>query len=283
MPELPEVNAVMIGLNQLVQGKTIKKVNVYWPRIVGAENDEEVKSFATQLINQKIIEVKRRGKYLIFILSDKVMISHLRMEGKYQHTPKDQLASYQKDKHTHVEFMFTDGTLLNYHDVRKFGRIELIAKNELENYFLDKNLGPEPTENEFDVTNFQKDLSKINRMIKPVLLDQKTVAGLGNIYVDESLFRAGIHPASLARSIPLSNIQDLHQAIIEVIAEAVKAGGSSVRTYRNSLGQAGKFQQSLQVYGRKGQPCFGCGTPIEKKQLAQRGTHYCPSCQKHFA
>ncbi|MGF3182918.1 DNA-formamidopyrimidine glycosylase [Facklamia sp. P12934] len=282
MPELPEVNAVMIGLNQLVQGKTIKKVNVYWPRIVGAENAEEVKLFANQLIDQQIIEVKRRGKYLIFILSDKVMISHLRMEGKYQYTPQDQLTSYQKDKHTHVEFMFTDRTLLNYHDVRKFGRIEVIAKNELENYFLAKDLGPEPTENEFDLASFQKDLSKINRMIKPVLLDQKTVAGLGNIYVDESLFRAGIHPASLARSVPLSNMQDLHQSIIEVIDEAVKAGGSSVRTYRNSLGQAGEFQQQLQVYGRKGQPCFRCGTTVEKTQLAQRGTHYCPRCQRYF-
>ncbi|MGX7109256.1 DNA-formamidopyrimidine glycosylase [Facklamia miroungae] len=282
MPELPEVNSVMLGLNQLVQGKTIKKARVYWPRIVGRETFEEAQSFAMELANQQIQLVDRRGKYLIFYLSDKIMISHLRMEGKYQYIPKDQIGDYQKDKHTHLEFSMTDGSLLNYHDVRKFGRIELIKKESIEVFFRDKKLGPEPIESEFKLEKFQVSLAKINRAIKPVLLEQKVVAGLGNIYVDESLFRAGIHPSSLASSIPPHQIKRLHQSIIQVIAEAVEAGGSSIRTYRNTLGEAGKFQHALKVYGRKGQPCVNCGSSIEKIQLAQRGTHYCPNCQKIY-
>lgn len=279
MPELPEVESVKLGLNQLVKGKAIDHVQVDWPRIVGAETLQEVADFSQALQGQTIEEIGRRGKYLIFNLSESVLISHLRMEGKYLHIPASQKATYQPDKHTHVQFHLMDHSILAYHDVRKFGRMEIISKDQVQIYFQAKGLGPEPTAETFDLEKFQQALAKINRAIKPVLLGQKLVVGLGNIYVDEALFAAKIHPGRPASSLQIYETQALHQAILTVLAKAVEAGGSSIRTYRNSLGEAGKFQQQLQVYGRQGQACPQCQKTIEKIQLAQRGTHFCPYCQ----
>lgn len=278
MPELPEVETVRKGLVQLVADKTISKVEVSWPNIITTE--ESLELWKEMLVGQTIQSVGRRGKYLVFEMTDWLLVSHLRMEGKYLFFNQGDLPE-APNKHTHVQFTFTDGSQLHYHDVRKFGRMERIlnSNESYHTYFQHKKLGPEPIRGEFKQTVFEDQLGKINRAIKPTLLDQKLVVGLGNIYVDEALFRSSIHPATPAKKLTHSQIEVLYDAIIQVLEEAVIAGGSSIRTYRNTLGEAGAFQTSLAVYGRQGKACVRCGHEIIKQQLAQRGTHFCPHCQ----
>ena len=273
MPELPEVEAVRTGLELLIIGKQVEKVEVLWPSII---ESPEVDQFKTQLIGQKIEEMSRRGKFLIFKWTNYDMISHLRMEGKYEvHQQTDEIA-----KHTHVIFKFTDGTELRYLDVRKFGRMTLLPKDTGLSYKGIQKLGPEPIAEEFKLETFTKGLKKSHKAIKPLLLDQKLVTGLGNIYVDEALYEAKIHPEQPADSLAVKEIDALYQSIIDVLARAVEAGGTTIRTYKNALGEAGKFQVSLNAYGLTGEPCKRCGTEIVKIKVAQRGTHYCPNCQK---
>lgn len=278
MPELPEVETVRKGLAQLVIGKTIERVDVSWPRII--TTDDSLEKWQHELVGQTIEAMGRRGKYLVFHLSDCLLISHLRMEGKYLYYPNEDRLQTDMAKHTHVRYYFTDGSQLHYHDVRKFGRIERLNTHELESYFFNKKLGPEPIAEEFRLERFQEQLKFVKKAIKPALLEQKMVVGLGNIYVDETLFRSHIHPATAANSLSDDQIVLLHQTIMSVLDEAIEAGGSTIRTYKNSLGEAGNFQQTLMVYGRQDEPCINCGTPIQKVQFAQRGTHFCPNCQK---
>lgn len=273
MPELPEVETVRKGLISLVKGKTIAKVDVYWPRIIEMP---EVETFQQQIIGETIEDVERRGKYLIFQLSHYEMVSHLRMEGKYEFFSE----AKPLDKHSHVRFIFTDGSELVYHDVRKFGRIALLKKGTAKHYKGLTQLGPEPTDEDFPLADFKDQLKKSATMIKPLLLNQKVVAGLGNIYVDEVLWLAKIHPEQPANSLSPQAVKKLREAIIEVIAKAKEAGGTTIRTYLNALGEAGHFQQELHVYGQTGKPCPRCGTAIIKIKVAQRGTHLCPHCQK---
>ncbi len=273
MPELPEVETVRRTLEQLVLGKEIKEVAVLWPNII--KKPEPVEQFQDALIGQTIRAIGRRGKFLIFTLDDYSMVSHLRMEGKYGLYPKAE----PYDKHTHVIFSFTDGTELRYRDVRKFGTMHLFAKGQELTSLPLLNLGPEPLSSDFTVQSLREKLAKTSRKIKPVLLDQNIVVGIGNIYVDESLFRAGIHPERTASSLTESEIEKLHQEIIATLSEAVEKGGSTIRSYVNSQGQIGMFQLELYVYGRKGEACKKCGTTIEKLVVGGRGTHICPSCQ----
>lgn len=272
MPELPEVETVRKGLENLVLNKTIKEVKVYWGKII---ESPEVESFKIKLVGETIEKMERRGKYLIFKLTHYDMVSHLRMEGKFEfHKETDSVM-----KHTHVLFTFTDGTELRYLDVRKFGRLTLLEKDTALDYKGIKKLGPEPTVEEFDIKPFALTLRKRNKAIKPLLLDQTLVTGLGNIYVDEALFRAEIHPEQEANTLKKEEVIRLHQEIIAVLGEAVEAGGSTIRTYQNALGDAGTFQISLNVYGQNGESCPRCGAEILKKKVVQRGTHYCPHCQ----
>ncbi|MDT2736714.1 DNA-formamidopyrimidine glycosylase [Enterococcus pseudoavium] len=273
MPELPEVETVRKGLVSLVKGKTIAKVEVYWPRIV---EFPEVERFQQQLVGETLETVDRRGKYLIFHFTHYELVSHLRMEGKYEFFKE----ATPLDKHSHIRFIFTDGSELIYHDVRKFGRMALLKKGTAKNYKGLLQLGPEPTEETFDLTDFKLQLKKSATMIKPLLLNQKVVAGLGNIYVDEVLWLAKIHPEQPANTLSSQRVRKLREAIIVVIEKAKVAGGTTIRTYLNALGEAGHFQQELQVYGQTGKPCPRCGTPIIKIKVAQRGTHLCPHCQK---
>ena len=174
---------------------------------------------------------------------------------------------------------FKDGSHFHYEDVRKFGRFSYMAKDQLESYFASKKLGPEPTQEAFDLAHFRAQLAASKRALKPLLLDQTLVAGLGNIYVDEVCYKARIHPARPACDLTVHEVKRLHIAIIEILAAAVQAGGSTIRTYRNSLGAAGTYQESLAVYGRVDEPCERCGRLIHKVQLGGRGTHFCPNCQ----
>lgn len=274
MPELPEVETVRRTLLKLVKGKKIDHVEVLWPKII--KEPEDVNQFQFLLKGQSIIDIGRRGKFLKFILDDYTLVSHLRMEGRYGLYKQEE----PYDKHTHVLFTFTDGTELRYRDVRKFGTMHLFPKGYEEKEMPLNQLGVEPFSEEFTVEYLKERLKKTDRKIKVALLDQKIVVGLGNIYVDEALFRAGIHPERPANSLKPKEMKVLHQQIIETLQEAVEKGGSTIRSYVNSQGEIGMFQLELFVYSRKGEPCQKCGTIIEKTTVGGRGTHYCPKCQK---
>lgn len=274
LPELPEVETVRRGLNRLVKGKVISKVEVTYAPMVKTGAD----AFCQDLLGQEILDVDRRGKYLLIYLTDHVLISHLRMEGKYNFFA-DQVPA---NKHFHAFFTFIDGSTLVYQDVRKFGTMELLGKADVEAYFISRKIGPEPTEEDFDLEEFAKKLAKSRKPIKSHLLDQSLVAGLGNIYVDEVLFRAQVHPAQTSNHLSAEQVADLRQATIAVLQLGIEKGGSTIRTYKNALGMDGTMQDYLQVYGKTGQACPRCQTEIVKIQLGGRGTHFCPTCQvKH--
>lgn len=277
MPELPEVETVRRTLVKLVKGKKIDRVEVLWPKII--KEPADVSQFQFLLKGQSIVDIGRRGKFLKFILDDYTLVSHLRMEGRYGLYKQEE----PYDKHTHVLFTFTDGTELRYRDVRKFGTMHLFPKGNEEKELPLNQLGVEPFSEEFIVEYLRERLKKTDRKIKVALLDQKIVVGLGNIYVDEALFRAGIHPERSANSLTHKEIKLLHQEIIDTLHEAVEKGGSTIRSYVNSQGEIGLFQLELFVYSKKGEPCQNCGTPIEKTTVGGRGTHYCPKCQKRKA
>lgn len=274
MPELPEVETIVRTLRELVLQKKISSVSISWPQII--KHPVEIEQFADSLCGQTILSINRRGKFLIFYTELFALVSHLRMEGKYLLTNRDEPV----DKHTHVIFHFTDGTELRYRDVRKFGTMHLYLKGEEFNVLPLSQLGPEPLGGQFDAQMFYQTLSQKKRSIKSVLLDQTVLAGLGNIYVDEALFKARIHPERPAESLSKKEAKLLHRQIIETLAEAVEKGGSTVRTYVNSQGQMGMFQLEHNVYGRKGEPCKICGTILERIVVGGRGTVFCPKCQK---
>lgn len=274
VPELPEVETVRRTLTGLVRGKTIKSVEIRWPNII--KRPAEPEEFARNLIGETIQSIGRRGKFLLFYLDHFVMVSHLRMEGKYGlHQAED-----PDDKHVHVVFTMTDGTQLRYRDVRKFGTMHLFHPGEEMRELPLSQLGPEPDDKEFTDAYLKERLMKTNRAVKTALLDQKAVVGLGNIYVDEALFRAGIHPETKANQLSAKKIKKLHEEIKNTLQEAIDAGGSTVRSYINSQGEIGMFQLRHFVYGKKDKPCKTCGTMISKIVVGGRGTHFCAKCQK---
>nr|WGD75260.1 DNA-formamidopyrimidine glycosylase [Bacillus subtilis] len=274
MPELPEVETVRRTLTGLVKGKTIKSVEIRWPNII--KRPAEPEEFARKLAGETIQSIGRRGKFLLFHLDHYVMVSHLRMEGKYGLHQAEE----PDDKHVHVIFTMTDGTQLRYRDVRKFGTMHLFKPGEEAGELPLSQLGPEPDAEEFTSAYLKERLAKTNRAVKTALLDQKTVVGLGNIYVDEALFRAGVHPETKANQLSDKTIKTLHAEIKNTLQEAIDAGGSTVRSYINSQGEIGMFQSQHFVYGKKDEPCKNCGTMISKIVVGGRGTHFCAKCQK---
>ncbi|MEC1544630.1 DNA-formamidopyrimidine glycosylase [Bacillus halotolerans] len=274
MPELPEVETVRRTLTGLVRGKTIKSVEIRWPNII--KRPAEPEEFARNLAGETIQSIGRRGKFLLFYLDHYVMVSHLRMEGKYGLHQEEE----PDDKHVHVIFTMTDGTQLRYRDVRKFGTMHLFKPGEEAGELPLSQLGPEPDAEEFTSAYLKARLAKTNRAVKTALLDQKTVVGLGNIYVDEALFRAGVHPETKANQLSDQKIKKLHAEIKNTLQEAIDAGGSTVRSYINSQGEIGMFQRQHFVYGKKDEPCKNCGTMITKIVVGGRGTHFCAKCQK---
>lgn len=272
MPELPEVETVRRGLEKLILGKKISNIEIRYPKMIKTDLNQ----FQKELPGQVIQSMGRRGKYLLFNLRDKVLISHLRMEGKYFYYP-DQVP---ERKHAHVLIHFEDGGTLVYEDVRKFGTMELLAPELLEAYFISKKLGPEPTEQDFDLGRFKLALKRSKKPIKSHLLDQTLVVGLGNIYVDEVLWRAKVHPARISQGLTAQEAKKVHDETINVSGQAVEKGGSTIRTYTNAFGEDGTMQEFHQVYDKTGQACSRCGSIIEKIQLGGRGTHFCPECQR---
>jgi formamidopyrimidine-DNA glycosylase len=273
MPELPEVETVRKTLKNLILHKQIENITVNWAKII--KNPQEIEQFIDALKGETIEDIGRRGKFLIIYTNKYALVSHLRMEGKYGLFIEDEPI----DKHTHVIFHFTDHTQLRYKDVRKFGTMHLFKKGEEFCRPPLSDLGPEPFSEEFTVEYLTKKLAKTQRKVKTALLDQKLFVGLGNIYVDEALFQARIHPERIASTLNEQEISLLHKEIVMTLSKAVEKGGSTIRSYVNSEGEMGMFQFELYAYGRQGEECKKCGTPLEKTVVGGRGTHYCPSCQ----
>ncbi|MBC6355826.1 bifunctional DNA-formamidopyrimidine glycosylase/DNA-(apurinic or apyrimidinic site) lyase [Lactobacillus helsingborgensis] len=272
MPEMPEVETVRRTLLPLIKGKTIKEVTVWYPKIITGD----AKEFKRQLVGKKITTIDRYAKYLLIRLSGNLtVVSHLRMEGKYRLVK----INTKKDKHDHVQIVFSDNSALRYNDVRKFGRMQLIKTGtEKEKTGISK-LGAEPNSAAFTVSYLQNGLARKKKNIKNTLLDQSVVAGLGNIYVDEVLWETKIHPLSQANTIPAEKVAQLHDNINSLIELAIAERGTTIHTYLDANGKTGGFQKMLQVYGHKGEPCVRCGTPLEKIKVNGRGTTFCPKCQ----
>ncbi|WP_424768377.1 DNA-formamidopyrimidine glycosylase [Paenibacillus sp. sgz302251] len=273
MPELPEVETVRRTLIELVAGKRIASVTVKLPRII--QRPSEPEQFADALAGHTIQTVERRGKFLRIILDGLVLVSHLRMEGRYGMFKSDEPV----ELHTHVIFHFDDGTELRYKDVRQFGTMHLFAAGEdLQLPPLNK-LGVEPLDDTFTLDVLRTKLQRRSTKIKPLLLNQEHIVGLGNIYVDEALFQARIHPERTPDMLKPAEWKRLYEAIRATLSHAVEAGGSSIKSYVNGQGEMGMFQHQLLVYGKKEEPCPACSRPIEKFIVGGRGTHICGKCQ----
>ncbi len=277
MPELPEVETVRRGLDKALSGATIAKVELRRENL----RTPFPKGFAKALAGQKIKSVSRRAKYLIFNLeSDIVLIAHLGMTGRFTVT-----ASPENGKkpeflpHDHVVMTLDDGRLIIYNDARRFGLMEICNRREVGNHKLFKHLAPEPLESEFTPAYLEKALSKRKTPIKPTIMDQQIVVGVGNIYANEALFLTGISPLKPANEIT-KKIPPLIAEIHNVLNAAIEAGGSTLRDFAHVSGESGYFQHKFHVYGRGGKPCSKCKTPIETIRQAGRATFYCPSCQK---
>ena len=274
MPELPEVETVKEALNQTVKGQTIKEIELrYEPMIKNMSADE----FKEKLINQTIQEVSRRGKYLVFHFDDYQLLSHLRMEGKYFYVDSD----FELNPHVHVIFKLENGKRLLYQDTRKFGTYHLYDKAiDLETTAPFQVLGLEPFATEFTPSYVKEKIQNKKKPIKSLLLDQTVVCGLGNIYVDEVLYRARLHPLTSSSELTDKDIANVVKYTVEVLARAIELGGTTIRTFRSSHGVSGTFQNELLVHQRKGENCYECHTPIEKIKVGGRGTYFCPTCQK---
>ena len=263
MPELPEVESVRRGLEPLVVGKKIINYRVLWKNVV--ENDLDL------VRNQEIKSIHRRGKYLGFKLSTGYLVIHLRMTGAIE------VGTREVKRYVTVKFKLDDGKEMRLIDYRKFGRVWFVK--DFDEVVGD--LGPEPLSKEFNSKLLKKLMSRRRGMVKPLLLNQRFLAGLGNIYVDESLFRAGIHPTEKANEIDKDRVCRLHDAIIEILEESLSFGGTTFISFVGANGQPGKYRKKLRIFNRRGEPCMVCGTEIKKIFVCQRGTHFCPACQKN--
>jgi formamidopyrimidine-DNA glycosylase len=261
MPELPEVETVVRTVAPYLTGRRILTAS-FTSRFVTPGNRA---TLAARLAGRKVESVRRRGKFIVIGLDRGTLAVHLGMTGRL-------LVAGEPGEHTHGVFTLEDGLLL-YEDPRQFGRIEWSAGAPKRV----ARLGPEPLD--ISLEDFRERLRRKAR-IKPLLLNQTFLAGLGNIYADESLFAAGIHPLASAAKLSAPRAARLHQAIREILHEAIAQGGSSISDYVDANGQRGWFQIRHRVYGREDQPCLACGTPVRKILVAQRGTHFCPKCQK---
>lgn len=270
MPELPEVETVIRTLEHQIKDLEIVDVDIRWNRIIASD----LEMFKKEIIGQHFREFKRRGKYLLFVLDDKILIAHLRMEGKFFYENKN----VDINKHTHVIFTLNNGKQLRYNDTRKFGRMELVPLDyDIRNF---KNLGPEPWDKEFTKEYCYKTLKKKNGPIKGALLDQSFVAGVGNIYADEICFAVGIDPRKPCNKITKKNAEDIVYYTKQILEHAIALGGTTIRSYTSSLGVTGRFQLEVRVHGKEHQLCPRCNHEIKKIRVATRGTYYCPYCQK---
>src|SRR5690554_6011539 len=268
MPELPEVETIRRNLNTVLKNEVIQSVDVYYRPVVSGMLD-----FEDKLRGQKIHQVDREAKYLKFILDDYLLISHLRMEGKY-------FMDAPKNKHIHVVFNLESGHTLSYEDTRKFGRFELVDIKYKDTYLsMVKGLAKDP--DKIDFNTFYDGFKNRTKTIKDVLLDQTIIGGIGNIYANEILYLARIHPAKKAFLITEEEAMTILRQTNHVLNKAIQMGGTTIDTFE-SLGHKGEFQQELNVHGKAGLRCKDCNDTIIKFQLNGRGTYICPTCQPSY-
>lgn len=275
MPELPEVETVKNTLKPLMINKTITMVEILYPKMILPSD----LCFENDIINHKITDIRRIGKYLLFILDNElVLISHLRMEGKYILLNEDEVTR----RHSRVIFHFDDHSRISYDDSRCFGIMKLVKLKDLDKEEMISKLGPEPM-NIKDISQIKFKLQKSNLPIKISIMDQSIISGLGNIYADEVLFASKINPLTPSKQITDTQINDIISNAKKVLLKAIELGGSTVKSYHSARGVDGKFQNELLAYGKKDSLCPSCGYHFKKIYVGGRGTTYCPCCQKyHF-
>lgn len=287
MPELPEVETVRAGLDRLLPGKKIRQVTHDWPK--GFPNSKS--DVDDHLIGARIIAVRRRAKVLIIDLSDGYsLVIHLKMTGQLVYRdeskrfgaghPSDSLVGELPDRSTRVTFEFADGSRLFFNDQRKFGWVRLLPTAEIPSIDFFRKVGPEPLADDFTAQDFVVRLRQRNKSaIKAALLDQTTIAGVGNIYADESLWAARIHPLSRIHRLTDAQLTQLFQRLKDILLLSIAKGGSTDRNYVDAEGKRGSYLSFAHVFRREGQSCSRCGMTIIKMRVAGRGTHICPHCQ----
>jgi formamidopyrimidine-DNA glycosylase len=277
MPELPEVETIRLALEPHVVGRTFEHVEILDPRLV---RPFEPLVVAAELDGERVAALERRGKYLIVRFeSGRVLLIHLRMTGSLRHAAGGKLG---EDPYRRAVVRLDDGSDVAYRDVRRFGTWHLLEPDEIDDY-LAQRLGREPLERTFTAKRLGERLANRRAPLKAALLDQRTVAGLGNIYVDEALWRARLHPLREAGMLDDEELQRLTTGIRQSLRAGLARQGASLRDYSTPDGSRGRAQDEFRVYGRGGEPCAHCGTPIDKIRVGGRGTWYCPQCQTQAA
>ncbi len=270
MPELPEVETVIRGLREPLIGRRIEGMWHDWESTI---HSPKVAEFAARVAGQIIRALERRGKYILILLEQDTLVIHLKMSGRLYVAAAEE--RHDADRWVHVRFDLDQGQQLRFSDVRKFGKVFLT--NDIDS--LLSHLGPEPLGDAFTLERFREGMRGRKRAIKSLLLDQGFVAGVGNIYADEALFRAGIHPTCRVDLLTEEDSALLHQTIRDALEAGIAHEGASINWYRKPDGNKGESQDHFFVYGRAGLPCKHCDGVINKIRLAQRGTHFCPQCQ----
>lgn len=269
MPELPEVETIKRVLSHNLMNQTVRSIDLYYQPLLENESYE-----LRRLEQSQFVGFERRGKYLIFNFSNGLSwIVHLRMEGKFH-----LYDTYQpKSKHTHL-ILITEKTHVHYLDTRKFSRMAVV--DDVDAYFEKRNLGLEPFDPKLNVAYLKRKLKNRTLAVKALLLDQTVITGIGNIYADEILYRTKLHPQSSVKRLKTEDLKHIILNTQAVLEKAIDEGGTTIRSYTSSLGVSGRFQVSLQAYGRFNQPCLRCGTFMEKVKVAQRTSVFCPTCQR---
>jgi formamidopyrimidine-DNA glycosylase len=270
MPELPEVETTRRGIAPHIEGQRIHKITIRQPKL----RWPIPRGLDKRLSGQIIHSVQRRGKYLLIETGDGSLILHLGMSGSLRIVDRETPAR----KHDHVDIALDNGKCLRFHDPRRFGAL-LWSRTPFEHELISK-LGPEPLSNDFSAEHLFTLSRGRKAAVKNFIMDSHVVVGVGNIYASEALFMAGIHPTRAAGRVSRARYEMLADAIKQVLSKAISEGGTTLRDFVREDGQPGYFAQSLNVYGRGGEPCRHCGTTIKKKIIGQRSSYYCPSCQK---
>ena len=290
MPELPEVQTIVDELNKKIKGESVKNI---WTNKENLFRNISFEKFKKGIKNKKILKVKRRAKYIIIELSDDyILLVHLKMTGHFLlgnwEIKKDEIISLEEgaikedkyNNHIHIIFDLSNKKQLAFSDLRQFGEIELYKKQAFKELTKINKLGIEPLSKKFSFKKFKEIIKKRKTNIKKVLMDQEKIAGIGNIYASEILFLAKVNPKRNTENLEEKEIKSIYKAILKVLEKALKCKGVSISDYRRISGEKGTYQDCIMVYNRRGEKCLNCGAIIEYININQRGTYYCPRCQK---
>ena len=277
MPELPEVQTIVSELKNEIIGKKIVDVKINLAKMLQGDT--------SQIIGHKITNISRRAKLLIFKLDkDLNLLVHLKMTGQLIYLPagKDKTKVGERiNKYTHLIFKLSDGSRLLFNDLRQFGWVKIFGTEDLEKAINKEKYGPEPLSKEFTLAKFQQMLAqKPNAKIKPLLMDQSFIAGIGNIYSDEILYFAKVHPLKKVKDLNQKDIEKIYEGILKILRAAMLAKGTSIDTYRRTTGEKGTYALKRQVYQRKKLPCYHCQSKVQTVKIGGRTAHFCPKCQK---